>query len=206
MSGTMRLHGFAGTEEGLEQAALDSGSTVLLLSSCLDPAGREACRELLTVRPSARLNVIYVAFTRAGKHHLDWWTDAAVEPQRVAVIDAAPVPSRSAPIESDCAVYDRIGSPGNLTKIGVAISEHCKEFEGEGTTVVCLRSLTALLQYIELDRAYRFLNAIANQLASIGAIGHCHINPNAHSRQELNALRTVFDATVSIDRPDGPGH
>ncbi len=203
MSGTKRLAGVV-EEDDRDGSTIEAGSTVLLLASCSEAPGREACRDLLTVSPTTRLNVLYVAFTNAGRNHLEWLTtEASLSPDRVTMIDAAPGPPRPPSVDHDGLVVDPVGSPGNLTKIGVAISEHCKEFEGGGTTVVCLRSLTALLQYIDLETAYRFLNAIANQLATVGAIGHCHLEPDAHSTKEINALRTLFDAAVDPDSPDG---
>lgn len=149
MSGTKRLAGVV-EEDDRDGSTIEAGSTVLLLASCSEAPGREACRDLLTVSPTTRLNVLYVAFTNAGRNHLEWLTtEASLSPDRVTMIDAAPGPPRPPSVDHDGLVVDPVGSPGNLTKIGVAISEHCKEFEGGGTTVVCLRSLTALLQYIE---------------------------------------------------------
>lgn len=204
MSGTKRLMGAA--TDGLSGAdELTRGSTVLLLASCLEHQGQEACRDLLTVDTADRLNVIYLTFTRAGKSNLNWReTDSHSTPDQVVVIDATPGPKRTPAVSIDGVETERVGSPGNLTKIGVAVSKHCKEFEGDGTTVVCLRSLTALLQYVDFNTAYRFLNAVANQLASVGAIGHCHIDPDAHSTQELGGLRTLFDAVVAVDGGNEP--
>lgn len=200
MSGTKRLSGPVREGDEWDQSSLDTGSSVLLLASCMEVSGREACRDLLTIGPTGQLNVLYVVLIRTGKYDLDWWTEAAPpSPDRMAVIDASPGPSGPTPVEGDGIVVESIGSPGNLTKIGVAISDHCTEFEGDGTTVVCLRSVTALLHYVDLDTAYRFLNAFVHQLASVGAIGHCHLQPDAHSPQQINTLRTLFDATITLD-------
>lgn len=200
MSGTKRLSGPVRGGDEWDQSSLDTGSSVLLLASCMDVSAREACRDLLTIGPSSRLNVLYVVLIRTGKYDLDWWTEAAPPtPNRMAVVEAAPGPSHPTPVEGDGIVVESIGSPGNLTKIGVAISDHLTEYEGDGTTVVCLRSVTALLHYVDLDTAYRFLNAFVHQLASVDAIGHCHLQPDAHSPQQINTLRTLFDATITLD-------
>jgi hypothetical protein len=67
--------------------------------------------------------------------------------------------------------------------------------EGE-RIVVCVSSLTALLQYVDPQRAYRFLNSLTNQFASLDAHAHYHLNPSAVDDQVVCSLSSLFDDAI----------
>lgn len=78
----------------------------------------------------------------------------------------------------------------------MSISDALAE-EGDGhPTTVCFHSVTALLQFAELPRVFRFLYTLASRVASSGARAHYHLDPNAHDEQTVTALTPLFDAVV----------
>jgi hypothetical protein len=64
--------------------------------------------------------------------------------------------------------------------------------------VVCFDSLTAMLQYVDVETAYEFLHAITGQLYAADARAHFHIDPTAHDRTTVDSIASLFDAVVEF--------
>jgi hypothetical protein len=95
-----------------------------------------------------------------------------------------------------------VAEPGDLTGTGIKITNYLKEFAGGEPTVVCFDSLTPLLQYVDLDRCYPFLDLTTHPMDQVCAVSHAHLNPKAHDEQTVEAISQVFDAIIE---PAGPG-
>lgn len=63
--------------------------------------------------------------------------------------------------------------------------------------VVCIDSLTPLIQYTNPKRTYRFFHTLLNRLRSINALVHAHIDPDAHDTTALAMVESLFDATLA---------
>jgi hypothetical protein len=68
-----------------------------------------------------------------------------------------------------------------------------------GETVVCYDPLDVLLRYKNVKSAFRFLHLFLGKLQSAGAISHFHVDPSAGDPQEINTLKPLFDAVLTID-------
>lgn len=75
---------------------------------------------------------------------------------------------------------------------------------GTAGPVCCLGSLTALLQYVDVKPAYRFLNAALAEVDARGGTAHAHVSPDALDRRTVDTLASLFDL-VAEPRPDGSG-
>ena len=107
------------------------------------------------------------------------------------------LPGPDAPIET-------VSSPNDLTGLGIRITEFLSDWaDNDNRTVVCFDSLTALLQYVELDTAYEFLHIITGRMASTDAFAHFHMDPDAHDEQTVEIVTGLMDAVVEVDEEGG---
>jgi hypothetical protein len=82
--------------------------------------------------------------------------------------------------------------------LGITVSEYLSKHGGTNT-MVSFDSLTSLLQYVELQRAFRFLHVLANRVKTAGAVAHFHMDPGAHDEQAMATLSSLFDAVAEFD-------
>jgi ABC-type nickel/cobalt efflux system permease component RcnA len=55
-----------------------------------------------------------------------------------------------------------------------------------------------MLQYVDFETAYEFLHAVTGQVHAADARAHFHIDPDAHDRQHVEAITSLFDARVAL--------
>lgn len=179
---------------------LGDASTVLLLARAVSDDENAACTALLTVEPPEREAVMVITFTQSPADRLDIWQRHVDElPATFGVIGVGER-SRDArtPDHADVTVKT-IRTPGDLTGVGVAVSELTGEWIQEAhRPVVCFHSVTVLLQYADLQQAFRFLHTLTGRLEEIDAVAHFHLDPSAHDEQTLKTLRPLFDAVVEV--------
>jgi hypothetical protein len=123
--------------------------------------------------------------------------------QRVAVLEAAHGgPADSVHVvgteESNPDGYDTVRTvsrPGDLTGLSMRIGEAMSELHGDD---ICLYfdDVTNLLQYTDLNTAYRFFNVLTGRLRAADAAGFFGVTPGAHDERTVNTLRNLFDDTV----------
>lgn len=71
--------------------------------------------------------------------------------------------------------------------------------------VGCFDSITALLQYTTVEKAFRFLHVLTNRVRRTGATAHYHLIPGTHDEQALATLGTLFDARIDATAGPTPG-
>lgn len=92
-----------------------------------------------------------------------------------------------------------VATPGDLTGIGIAVSEYLGDLPDDAEPAVCLDSLTTLLQFTETERAYRFLQVLCGRVRAAGGTVHCHADPAAHDDDALNRLAGLFDGVLAVE-------
>jgi len=119
-------------------------------------------------------------------------------PRRCGIIcvDESIQPSGSGPVGSG--VVACVENSMDLTGVGIRAGDY---FENHGgtDTVVTFDSLTALLQYVDLDRAFRFLRVLVDRVPTVGVVERYHVDPNAHEDEVLATLSSLFDAVARFD-------
>ena len=183
---------------------LEDATAILLLSSALDPGAGEACSNLLSLAPGrGRDRVLAISFTKTADDRLATWEScgAGHVPAEVGVVGGP----EAVPTDTSCRGHDAdvsiatVDHPGNLTQLGVAISEYLDAWDDGDGLAVCFHSLTTLLQYADRDCVFRFLNVLTRELADADAVAHFHMDPGAHDDETLATLVPVFDAVVETD-------
>lgn len=185
---------------------LDDESSVLVLAPSMSSETDGVCIDLLTRAPVANEDVLWVTFTRSPDACLqDWLSHANGRPANLRFISvgetvrsvATSAPMQETPTD---VVIDTLSNPGDLTGLGIKISEVLQQWHGDGNeTVTCFHSLTALLQYSDVQTVYKFLHVLTGRFSTADVTAHFHLDPEAHDQQTINTLKTLFDAVAEFD-------
>jgi len=202
-------------EEGNGEPIADpppGANSVLVLSDSMDPDARESYYRTLLPADPAVLRVLAIEYTRGPDGWLDEWREHVGRPPAGTAIVSVDDGTRSAASSVGSTTYQGDGtgsavstveSPDDLTGLGIAVGSHLKRWEeSAGPMLVTLDSLTVLLQYVDLKRAFRFLHVMVNRVKEAGGVGHCHMDPAAHDDRTVATLASVFDA---VARHEGGG-
>lgn len=189
---------------GAVELDLDGASNVLVLSPTMDEAARRSFYEHLLPADPGSLDVLTVDYRQTPDEVLDEWRRYAGQRPRRSAIVSVDETTRSAAARSSATVSGpadtatTVENPSDLTGLGITVSEYLSA-HGNADTVVVFDSLTVLLQFVELQRAFRFLHVLANRVGTAGAVGYYHMDPEAHTDQEVATLASLFDAVAEYD-------
>jgi hypothetical protein len=190
-----------GTEPPLSD--LEGVTNVLVLAPSMGTAKRDTCLDLLTQTPPASTNVLSVTFTQSAAEWVEDWDEYAGEPPARGGIVA--IGQQQGDGDANWRVAT-VENPSDLTGIGIELSELLSTIAGaagDEPLSVCFDSITSLLQYADLQRTFRFLHVVTGRIKTVGGVGHFHIDPAAHTDQELATLKGLFDAVVEVDEDGG---
>lgn len=98
-------------------------------------------------------------------------------------------------VSSTALGVETVDSAEDLTGLEIALQE---AVDGEPVGF-CLDSLTALLQYVDTDRAFRFVHALTARLSAAGASAHFHLDPGAVDDRTVNTLLSFVDAAARLE-------
>lgn len=178
--------------------AVGDARNVLLSSPSMSGGERAVCSDLLFAGDPATTSVLWVTFRRDARACVDQWAGETDETPRNAAVVAVGDTGDDADVE--WATVESLSSASDLTGLAIEIGEFLSDWEGD--LVVCFDSLTAMLQYVELETAYEFLHTITGQLYAADARAHFHIDPNAHDSHTVAAVSSLFDAVVTLGDGD----
>ena len=187
--------------------AIDDPADVLLLGPLRGTDCDRNCVSLLSLAPPDRTNMLAVTVTRSANDWLSMWQQhspaSAASLTIVSLGDETRGESSSTTIStpngSETITIETVADPSDLTRLGVTLSRLLSEVTTpEERTAVCVHSLTALLQYIEPRRLFRFLHLLRGKLDSVDASAHYHLDPGAHDEQTVGLFRSLFDTVVRI--------
>lgn len=190
---------------------LADASNVLLLVPSMDARNEEACTSLLTVPDPGESNVLNVTFGGSPDDRIEIWRRHVGDelPAKAAIVSvgegnrSAVAARTGAERFEDRVALEFVSDPGDLTGLGMRITERLGEWDGDGNrNVACFHSLTALLQYADLERSYRFLHVLTGHFESSDTLAHYHMDPGAHDEQTINTMKTLMDAVIEVDDED----
>jgi hypothetical protein len=189
----------------------EPGDSLLVLAPSFATSGPKTCSDLLAREEGVESHVLCVTFTRTPEDHLVNWRRHGNLPERASFVDVdASARSMEAFQRSGEEIgqddvdvtVTQISSPENLTRLGVRVTECLEELTenvGDRQVVVCFDSVTAMLQYVELDQAFRFLHVVTDRFADADAMAHFHVDPGAHDDETLETLRSLFDGVWAFE-------
>ncbi|UIP00771.1 hypothetical protein Hbl1158_05270 [Halobaculum sp. CBA1158] len=88
--------------------------------------------------------------------------------------------------------------PQDLTGLCMKWQDALEEARGRGDLFVAFDSVTALLQYVDLREAYRFLHTLVAGVHQAGARAQFYLDPDAHDEQTVSTVQGLFDAVRRI--------
>jgi hypothetical protein len=186
----------SGAEETVQSLAADVTSVLLL--SDMDS---DVCPELLRPDPVETENFLWVLYDGTPDRRLrSWKQHGGGTPSNLGIVSVGDQ-SRSAAATSDggnsTGFIETLAHPEDLTGLGIHIDNFLQQWEGtDGRTVVCFDSLTTLLQYVDHETAFRFMNVLTTKLYVANAFAHFHMNPGAHDDTTVAQITSVVDAVV----------
>lgn len=198
---------------------LAEASNTVVHSPSFGGGDMRTCIDLLGVRPAEELNALIVTYTQSADRWLSSYDQTGTHrPQNTVVVSVgesmrSTMATRSGssgarPLIPGEPVIDTLGNPTDLTGLGIKITEYLREFEetrhegGPRGIGFCFDSLTALLQYADQERVFRFLHTLTTWIDQSNAHAHYHLDPDAHDPATIATLEPLFDATV--DTTPGP--
>lgn len=192
----------------------EGGGSVLLLAPALDRRTEAACTELSCPHEPSEVKLLCVSLDGSVDDVLDRWNrHLGSPPGRLAVVTTgdgirsteavsggdAPIPGEGGTPVAEAVSTTFVSDAGDLTGLGIKVSQCLSAWDGEDDLAVCVRSLTTLLQFSELKRVFRFVHVLTQRLKSAGAVAHFHMDPAAHDGQTLATLESLFDAVYELD-------
>lgn len=168
----------------------DARRVLLLAPTLADADATAACGGLMA--PDEGHPGLYVSLVRPVADVVETWRELGGG-DSVAVVT---LKSRSAaaapPVRTEV-----LSDPGDLTGMGIAVTE-CLDSLPSGVRV-CFDSLTVLLQYVDVERAFRFLHVFSRYLADADGSLHVHLDPAAGDPETVATLAPLFDAVVRYE-------
>lgn len=198
---------------------LAAASNILVKSPSFGGGKLRACVDLVGVRPARDLNALVVSYTKSADRWLACYNETGNPlPQNTVVVSVGESMRSSAasgggtsgarPLIPGEPVIDTLGNPSDLTGLGIKITEYLGEFDdardagGPVGIAFCFDSLTALLQYAEPERVFRFLHTLTTWIEQSNTHAIYYIDPDAHDAATIGTLEPLFDAIV--DTTPGP--
>jgi hypothetical protein len=191
----------AGAEDELPD--LSDASNVLLLAPVAGTQAQTLCLDALTRLPPAESHVLGISYTNQPAEWVEAWNkQVGQQPAGGAVLT---VGQPETEYEDDLWLSSTVESPGDLTGIGIELSDLLSELSDgaapDENLSVAFDSVTTLLQYADLQQTFRFLHVVTGRVRKADARCYYHLNPTAHGQQTMATLGGLFDTTV--EREDG---
>ncbi|SEN53707.1 hypothetical protein SAMN05216388_1003342 [Halorientalis persicus] len=188
----------AGQEATSVANQLTDASNILVLAPSFPDGAAGVCVDLLGSDDPSEASVLGVTYTQSpGKWGADYERETGGPPADGTVISVGDWGADVGTGTSEWTL-EAVEHAGDLTALGVTLSEHLAP-DASGRQRLCFDSLTALLQFVELQRAFQFLHVVTGRVSAAGAVGHYHLDPQAHDEQTLATIRGLFDAVVEVD-------
>lgn len=178
---------------------LGDASNVLLLGPTAESRVRDACIDLLAGPTPERTNVLAVVYeTSPAEFAARWSARTDAPPERGGIVA---VGTTEVSVDESVWTVRAVTDPGDLSSVGLELSDQLSapNTPGDAGIAVCFDSLTALLDHTDLQQAFRFLHVATARVESAGAVGHYHMDPDAHDRQTLATLEGLFDAVLAVE-------
>ncbi|SEO55976.1 hypothetical protein SAMN04487948_103230 [Halogranum amylolyticum] len=183
---------------------LEKASSVLLLSPSLSDDEAACCTDLLQPTDDPPGNLLWVAYTRSPDSLLRrWQTHGCGRPANLGIVSVGESARSAAAARPDetplSGPVETIANPTDLTGLGIRLNDYLRRWDdNDYPTTVCLDSLTAMLQYVDVETVYQFLHVLSGRFYAAGARAHFHVDPDAHDEQTVERLVSLCDVAVDL--------
>ncbi|MFB6176133.1 MAG: hypothetical protein ABEI99_03120, partial [Halobaculum sp.] len=171
-----------------------------VLAPVMSDAKTDGCFDLLDEQPPEEIDLLKIVYRSTAEDVLDEWIERTGTTPATTVIVGVDDRAQSSVMDAadDEAVDGQVeiltANPNDLTGLSMTLNNALSELgKTDNDLYVCFDSITALLQFVDTESAYRFLHMFTGQLRKAGAVAHFHASPNAHDPQTLSQMKTTFD-------------
>jgi hypothetical protein len=179
--------------------APEPGTNTIVLAPSLSDQKRQTCLDLQQAGPTDRLDVLYVTYSSAPAELVTQWRDTVGGlPARMGIVVVSAQPGQRGDDALPENVFVTTANPNDITGLGMRLNNYLNDRDGDTQLVVCFDSMTEMLQFSELQPAYKFLHMFAGQLRDADACGHFHLDPGAHEDRTISRLKPLFDAAFDL--------
>lgn len=185
-------------------------SNVLLLAGRGDGRESVACGELVGATAPEQTHLLLVTGLESPRERLAAWDDAVDRrPAETTVVDVSATARSTAAADAGPdtatawpqATVETV--PGDdLLELGRTLTDALAGSDRE--TVLCVHSVSDLLQSAGRERVFRFLEVLTRDVERTDAVAHYHLNPDVHDGETVRTLEVLFDTVVDL-RDDGHG-
>lgn len=158
--------------------------------------------ETISIAEPSRTDVIAVTYSRTPDEWLDAWRrSVGPRPENLAIVDVggAVRSAAASTASSDLPpgpVAITTAEPTDLLGIFEQVRAYLDRWAGTNTpTVVCFHTITALLDHVDPERAFKWLYALTHTVREADACGYYRIDPAAHDPVVAETFVPLFDAT-----------
>jgi len=105
----------------------------------------------------------------------------------------------------DGAYVHHVGSPSDLTGMGVGITNSFERLQDAGVDEgrLALTSLSTMLTFADEQTVFKFCHVLSERLDGAGFLGFFTIDSNAHDNRTLQIITQAFDGLIEIREQDG---
>jgi hypothetical protein len=181
-----------------------AGRNLLVFAPAMSDAKDGLCHDLLGRTPPASLDVLQVSYTRPPDRLVELWRERHDDlPANYRVVDVgarARAPGQAEGDRTPASVTVTRANLNDLTGLAMEWRNAFNEFaRTDNDLAVCLDSITAMLQYVTVEEAYRFVHMATGQIHELAGQAHFHLDPNAHDDQTISTMKTAFDGLREPD-------
>jgi hypothetical protein len=181
-----------------------TGRNLLVFAPAMGDAKEGLCHDLLGRTPPGSLDVLQVSYTRPPARLVETWRERHDDlPANYRIVDVgarARAPGQAEHDRTPASVTVTRANPNDLTGLAMEWRNAFNEFaRTDNDVVVCLDSITAMLQYVSVEEAYRFVHMASGQIHEVAGQAHFHLDPDAHDDQTISTMKTAFDGLRTAD-------
>lgn len=180
---------------------VDPGTSLLVTGPSLAGLG-ELCMRLLGTDADG---VLVVSADIGGSEAIETYErfNGRFDPGRMGVVDC----TEHGGTDGARNVVD-VGTPADLTGIGMQFSRLYEELYGAGHTRIRtgIYTLTTILPFVEdIQPVYRFLHSITGRIRSADGLGVCAMDPQTQDTRVLGSLAQAFDGQLELRQDEEGG-
>jgi len=176
------------------------GTNILVLAPSLSDVKRDQCAHMLVGDGSTTLDVLRITYSGRPAELVDEWRDRhGALPDRMGIVNVGDQAGIAGGTDADLpdSVVVTTANPNDITGLGMRLNNYLNDLSSDRQLVVCFDSLTELLQFTDVQAAFKFLHMFTGQLRDADAVAHFHLDPNALEQRTVNRLKPVFDDAIS---------
>lgn len=117
----------------------------------------------------------------------------------VGIIDA----SGSQPEDNEGYRVETVGSPTDLTGVGIELSNLLEGFAGGSGTRIGFLSLSTMLLYSEPERVLRFLHVFGRRIQESGAVAFVLVHGDGLEQETNRQIQSFVDGSIDVRGGDG---